>query len=537
MKKTKLTRSLLAACSIVALSVALSGCLHSDDDDDPATTPPPMGDGDGDGDGDDAMDDEEEDAMDDEEEEDMGPTPEEIAEATRAAGTKRKAIAAEAAQTTAAGLGGSDAPTTGAGSYTLDIEHGDVSITVEGATDAMDEEFMQTMDLGDGRTMHVRTHDADDDGDVVEEVAMVMTDIEADVPTLFDMVDGQMLNARDLDTNVDADGNGTLTDDYTALTIAAIAANASEADKMPLMNIMAPAFASGAPGTLQFPADTANDDNMDDATEVEGSYNGASGTYRCDATAGTNCTVGIDAMGAITAIGAGWIFIPDDGATSDVADAEYLSYGFWLQRTTDAMGVVTYDEVETFAMATGYAESAAYLGDVEGTASYSGSSVGVYVNNVLDGQGSIVSATSGHFLADVALDASFGGPGVATNNQHTISGTIDNFRLSGGEDNDWSVALGLADFSGRTAGNEPGMSAPGSTFDDADFAGTATGDAGAAAGSWNGVLHGSTADYDHDMDTSTAEINRQPSAVTGEFNANFTNGTAAGGFGATMDEE
>ena len=32
MKKTKLTRSLLAACSIVALSVVLSGCLHSSDD-------------------------------------------------------------------------------------------------------------------------------------------------------------------------------------------------------------------------------------------------------------------------------------------------------------------------------------------------------------------------------------------------------------------------------------------------------------------------------------------------------------------------
>ena len=32
MKKTKLTRSLMAACSIVALSVVLSGCLHSDDD-------------------------------------------------------------------------------------------------------------------------------------------------------------------------------------------------------------------------------------------------------------------------------------------------------------------------------------------------------------------------------------------------------------------------------------------------------------------------------------------------------------------------
>ena len=39
MKKTKLTRSLLAACSIVALSVVLSGCLHSGGDDTTTTTP------------------------------------------------------------------------------------------------------------------------------------------------------------------------------------------------------------------------------------------------------------------------------------------------------------------------------------------------------------------------------------------------------------------------------------------------------------------------------------------------------------------
>ena len=33
MKKTKLTRSLLAACSIVALSTVMYGCVHSGGDD------------------------------------------------------------------------------------------------------------------------------------------------------------------------------------------------------------------------------------------------------------------------------------------------------------------------------------------------------------------------------------------------------------------------------------------------------------------------------------------------------------------------
>ena len=45
----------------------------------------------------------------------------------------------------------------------------------------------------------------------------------------------------------------------------------------------------------------------------------------------------------------GWVFIPDMGATSDEPDYDYLNYGFWLKRTTDADGATTYNEVETFA--------------------------------------------------------------------------------------------------------------------------------------------------------------------------------------------
>ena len=45
----------------------------------------------------------------------------------------------------------------------------------------------------------------------------------------------------------------------------------------------------------------------------------------------------------------GWQFTPDPGADSYVADVEYLHYGFWLKKTTDADGATTYNEVETFA--------------------------------------------------------------------------------------------------------------------------------------------------------------------------------------------
>ena len=43
------------------------------------------------------------------------------------------------------------------------------------------------MDFGDGRTMHTRAMDADADGNVVTEVVIVSTDIEAPKATAFAM--------------------------------------------------------------------------------------------------------------------------------------------------------------------------------------------------------------------------------------------------------------------------------------------------------------------------------------------------------------
>ena len=156
----------------------------------------------------------------------------------------------------------------------------------------------------------------------------------------------------------------------------------------------------------------------------------------------------------------------------------------------------------------------------------------MYVKNVLDDQGEITSATSGQFSAAVKLDANFGGGNVADNNKFTIEGEITGFALEHGEENDWAVKLGLTDFSGgREGGGMPGESAPGTGYTDL-FNGVATGDSTAAAGSWNGAFHGSSADFDHDDDNDTDPINRAPVAVLGEFNANFTDGTTAGAFGA-----
>ncbi|MYB89899.1 MAG: hypothetical protein F4X93_08110, partial [Proteobacteria bacterium] len=166
---------------------------------------------------------------------DPGPTAEEIAAATAAAATKRTAIETEAAVAAAddEGLGGTGAPTDAqvAGEYNVNIKYDETSITVEGTTADDNETFMQAMDFEDGRTMHTRTMDADADGNVVVEVAIVSTDIEAPKPVAFAefkvvAADGttttpQVLNARDLDDAVDADNDGTATNDWTALNVVA----------------------------------------------------------------------------------------------------------------------------------------------------------------------------------------------------------------------------------------------------------------------------------------------------------------------------
>ena len=55
------------------------------------------------------------------------------------------------------------------------------------------------------------------DGNVEEEVVVIGTDIKAPRVVAFAKVTGQELNARDLDAAVDADGDGTPTNDFTAL--------------------------------------------------------------------------------------------------------------------------------------------------------------------------------------------------------------------------------------------------------------------------------------------------------------------------------
>ena len=89
--------------------------------------------------------------------------------------------------------------------------------------------------------------------------------------------------------------------------------------------------------------------------QIAGTFEGAMGVYKCAADAA--CSVTVNAEGVVSGVSNAndWVFTPASGATVDVADADYLYYGFWLKTTTDEDGL-TYNEVETFAVSSYYRE-------------------------------------------------------------------------------------------------------------------------------------------------------------------------------------
>ena len=421
---------------------------------------------------------------------DPGPTPAEI---TKAVETKAKAI----------GKVKPDNMPLADVDVTVTAERAGPEIKVEG-----DDDFTHVMG-----PMYSLMHDADDDGNVVQEIVLVDHTITNPKRTSF-----AKEHPLDFSSDTTNDGEVGVEDDtFEALTIVAATTTLVKSD----------AFVAGAgAGETEhtFDADTSAN-NMDDAAEVAGTYDGAPGTYRCNGNADCTVTLMRDAKGKVTtAVGAGWIFTPDDKAKVYVVDTEYTSFGVWLKRTTDADGVLTYNMVDTFAMGT--VPPTGSVEDVTGTATYAGSALGVYVHNVLDPAGDIASATGGSFTADATLTASFGqipeeeeGAGtIAPAHENTITGTIDNFELAGDEANSWSVELmrsGTYDETGE----------------DVAFVGKTKG--GGAEGDYSGRFYGASSRTVVDGDTE----NFAPSSAAGEFTANFLNGHVAGGFGATKQDD
>ena len=171
--------------------------------------------------------------------------------------------------------------------------------------------------------------------------------------------------------------------------------------------IAAPGFPSVAGSSATFDADDEGTTTKNEGA-FPGEFDGAAGTFECVATGGGQCTVTRDADGKIGDLEPGlWEFTPDDGVTVQVADDDYLHYGFWLKKS-EKEGVTTYNEVQTFAGSSLDKTAGNLRTSIMGTAKYEGDAAGVYVNKALTPDGSTDEAFAGTFTADVALTAYFG---------------------------------------------------------------------------------------------------------------------------------
>ena len=195
-----------------------------------------------------------------------------------------------------------------------------------------------------------------------------------------------------------------------------------------------------------FNADGPDPDSDPDHVAYEGTYNGAEGVYRCSEGQGTpavsTCRSTRNGDDSLT-LSIGWTFTPNPDAMVQVTDGIYMYFGWWLRENLNAPADTGGLSVQTFA---GVNDT----NDEDGVRAPSADITVLIGEATFDGAavGKFAiydpaipggdAVAGGHFTADATLTAKFG----AENEPGSISGTIDNFLLGGDAPEDaWSVAL------------------------------------------------------------------------------------------------
>ena len=274
-------------------------------------------------------------------------------------------------------------------------------------------------------------------------------------------------------------------------------------------------------------------------TTVSGTYNGVSGTFTCQS---TNCAGDVEFVSGtsgprrFTATAGAWDFKPSNIASGvrQMRDNEHLFFGIWVNEPNLPSGTHDYEYI------TGGLGTLTNIGDLAGTATFTGGAVGKYVTRNQVGE----DARIGTFTAAANLTADF--------TADTLEGRITNFRDGSQQLAGWNVYLGgtatdpVTGFTGTVTGGA------------ASTSGTATASIGgvSATGEWGATLYGTTNNnlgYDSGSPPGTRDLTKYPLAsypladlagVVGNFHAISTaaDGTAqsaddataalAGAFGA-----
>ena len=252
---------------------------------------------------------------------------------------------------------------------------------------------------------------------------------------------------------------------------------------------------------------------------VRGTYQMAPGVYRC----ASACTSEIPADRKGFTLSTGWYFVPDDGAEVDVADADYLTFGWWTHDTGKAVAVATFtDTVQTGD------PNAAVTGaemPVGGKATYTGGAAGkyaIYSPLADDNHGGV-------FTAAAKLNATFGEASTKLN------GEITNFMLEGEASSEpWKVVLHESTLNPSNIFGQ-------NTVENAQVEAMTTWSIGDyesdKSGTWNASMYNRTAPAAATPTTPASD--GVPQNVLGEFRTQFGDGVGhmVGAFGATRKTE
>ncbi|MDE0202314.1 MAG: hypothetical protein OXK73_07765 [Rhodospirillaceae bacterium] len=507
MKKTKLTRSLLAACSIVALTAVMYGCVH-DGGDDPAEPmvepmPEPM------------------------------PTPQEqIAELQ----TQINALRAEL------GMGPINIDELTDDVASLTRERDDLQKQVDDAADAE-----AAAAAAAKKAMAAKLY-----AGLAPELAAATT-----VTNALNGTTPATISIVGMNVSGDADGtdagaavtiepsgamlgslHGWAGNDYVrkvpGMTDHVVLYNNQDAAKMePFATKYATQLADSADGAVGRLGDTTlgaanasliasttfasgsgfidHTKATGDVVRIRGSFSGGMGYYQCEQEATAACRSAVDGSGGITlSLGdtaGGWTFEPDAGTTAETPDAGYLIFGWWSREVPTGVDVATFAQVHGTGPVAGAANAA-----LIGTATYVGGAAGKYsINEPVDGD-----PNSGAFTARAELTAKFGNATALG----TISGMLSGF-MAGGEAKDWTVALKGAGTAAETAIAADGFGTAATT----STVWTIGGVAGSASGGWSGDFYYET--------TAQQTAANTPPVAAGTFSANYGNvGRMVGAFGA-----
>lgn len=255
--------------------------------------------------------------------------------------------------------------------------------------------------------------------------------------------------------------------------------------------------------------DAENRDNVSRG----GTYDGYSGTFSC----ATGCNVAADAQGEQTFTGT-WSFKASATAGgAPMQDTEYLYFGIWAFEPNTPSAAHDFKWI-----AGGDATDITTFGDLEGTATFNGGAIGMYVLRNQVGRDDRI----GTFTAKATFTANF--------DDDEIDGRITDFREGGTSLAGWSAYLGS---SSSAPADLDATGATGTLVTTASIGGVA------ATGDWDATLHGSDNpgfdDFDGDVGDVACPVSACPAAdlagVAGWFDAvsSDSNAAIAGAFAAS----